>query len=52
MLVCVYMYDMYVCAAIIYIYENRTNLVYDSEFHASSQSSGIKFYFYLYVIKR
>ena len=31
---------MYVCG-------NRINLVYDSEFHVSSQSPAIQFYFYL-----
>ena len=39
---------MYVCVCVYtYIYGNRINLVYGSEFHAPSQSSGIQYYFHL-----
>ena len=31
----------------IYICGNRISLAWDSEFHASAQSSGIQFHFYL-----
>ena len=33
--------------AIMHTYGNEINLVYDSEFDASSQPSGIQYYFYL-----
>ena len=32
--------------------EQRINLVFDSEFYVSSQSSGIQFYFYLLKYKQ